>query len=66
MKKILIEFHDNDAYDLKNQYFFIAQSLMAMILFNMQAYDSCERILYYVLQNQIEYVEHDKEHPFLE
>lgn len=49
-----------------NQFLFLGQLLIAMTLMNTQSRDSAERILTYVLQKQLEYVDYNKSHPFLE
>jgi len=50
MKNIVTNFHDNNPYDLANQLFFLAQILIGMTLMQSQSFDTCERILSYVLQ----------------
>jgi tetratricopeptide (TPR) repeat protein len=66
MRKIVQAFHDNNPAQLKNQYLFLAQVLISITLMSTTSSQVAERILTYVMQAQLEYVEFSKNHPFLE
>lgn len=66
MRKIVQTFHDNNPAQLKNQYLFLAQILISITLMSTTSSQVAERILSYVMQAQLEYVEFSKNHPFLE
>lgn len=66
IKSIVQRFHDDNPMNLKNQYLFLGQVLIAITLMSTTAADSAERILSYVMMRQLEYVEGNRTHPFLE
>jgi hypothetical protein len=66
MRKIVQKYHDNNAYDLMNQYLFLAQVLIAITLMSTSNPGAAGNILSYVMQKQLEYVNMSKYHPFLE
>jgi hypothetical protein len=66
MRRIVEAFHDGNPRDLQNQYLFLGQVLIAITLMSTAGGESAERILMYVLMKQIEYVEGNRHHAFLE
>ena len=66
MRKIVQAFHDDNPTQIKNQYLFLAQVLLSITLMSTSTSEIAERILSYVLNAQIEYVEYSKIHPFME
>ncbi|TNV71246.1 hypothetical protein FGO68_gene16973 [Halteria grandinella] len=66
IRKIVQRYHDDNPRDLMNQYLFLGQVLVAITLMSTTSADSADRILTYVMMKQFEYVEGNREHPFLE
>jgi tetratricopeptide (TPR) repeat protein len=66
IRKIVQHYHDDNPRDLMNQYLFLGQILVAITLMSTTSADSADRILSYVMMKQLEYVEGNRTHPFLE
>lgn len=66
IRKIVQRYHDDNPRDLMNQYLFLGQVLVAITLMSTTSADSADRILSYVMMKQLEYVEGNRNHPFLE
>ncbi|CDW88388.1 tpr domain containing protein [Stylonychia lemnae] len=67
MRLIVQRCHNDDAQSIRNQFLFLAQILAAVSLMSSpQTLQSAEKILQYVYDAQLVYVEEFDEHPFLE
>jgi hypothetical protein len=50
----------------KNQYIFLSNTIMAILYLNIGMLERSNMILFSIMQDQLEYVQNDKDHPFLE